>query len=121
VPEGLLRMADMAQPVFTATDGRLPMFIEFWNEARHDEAVRKIMIDPYRQYRDYFSQIVQAGVKEGTLKPVEPDMAAQVIVSLAVGLVLQSAFDPSGADWGKVTRNALQMLLEGLRKAEGRE
>jgi len=116
VPEGLLRMASKAQGVFDAASGQLSMFLEFWTEAQHDPAVREVILAPYRRYRDYLSEIIQAGIQEQTLKSVDPDVAAQVMVSLAVGLVLQGVLDPKGADWGKTTRNAIQILLEGLQK-----
>ena len=115
VPEGLLRMAGKAQSVFDAAGGQLPMFLEFWTEAQHDPVIRKVILAPYRRYRDYFSEIIQAGIEEHTLKSVDPDVAAQVMVSLAVGLVLQGVLDPKGANWGKTTQNAIQILLEGLQ------
>ncbi len=116
VPEALLHMADMAQGVFDAADGQLPMFLEFWTEARHDPEIWRAMIAPYRRYRDYFSGIIKAGVAEGSLRKVAPDIAAQVVVSFAVGLVLQGVLDPQGADWGKVVREGLRILLQGLER-----
>jgi AcrR family transcriptional regulator len=115
VPEGLVRMTDMAQGVFQVAGGQLPIFLEFWVQGVHDPAIWQATIAPYRRYRDFFSSIVKAGIAEGTLRRVDPDMAAQVIVSLAVGLVLQGVLDPQGADWGRVARNAIQVLLEGLK------
>jgi AcrR family transcriptional regulator len=114
VPDGLLRMTDMAQQVFQAAGGQLPMFLEFWNKAVHDQAIWQATIAPYHRYRDFFSNIIRAGIAEGTLRPVDPDTAAQVIVSLAVGLVLQGALDPKGADWGQAARDGIQIFLEGL-------
>jgi len=116
VPERLVRMADMAQHVFQMADGRLPMFLEFLIEARHDPAVWQAVIAPYRRYGAFFADIIRAGIAEGTLRSVDPETTAQVIVSLAAGLVLQSVFDPTGADWGQVTLESFQMLLEGLKK-----
>ncbi len=116
IPEGILRMADQAQHVFKMADGQLAMFLEFWIEAGHDPAIWQATIAPYRRYRDFFSNIVQAGIAEGTLRQVDPEMAAQVIVSLAAGLVLQGVFDPKGADWGQVAHQAIQMLLDGLER-----
>jgi AcrR family transcriptional regulator len=118
-PEQLVRMSEMAGGVFQMADGRLPIFLEFMSEARHDPAVWQAVIAPYRRYRDYFGDFIRGGVEEGTLQPVEPDTAAQVIVSLAVGLVLQSVFDPTGADWKKVTLEGMKMLLGGLERKRG--
>ena len=92
------------------------MFLEFWTRAAREPEVWQATIAPYRRYRAFFSGMVEAGVAEGTLRPVDPGVAAHVIVSLAVGLVLQGALDPDGADWGQVTRESIQMLLDGLRK-----
>lgn len=115
VPEGLLRMANMAQNVFKMADERLPMFLEFLTEARHDPSVWQAMVAPYQRYRAFFANIIEAGIAEGTLQPVDPEAAAHVIVSMAVGLVAQRVFDPTGADWGDVMQQAVQTILKGLQ------
>ena len=116
VPEGLVQMAGMVRPVFQVGSGRLPMFLEFWNKAAHDPAIWQATIAPYRRYRAFFSGLVEAGIAERTLRPVDPEVVAHVIVSLAVGLVLQGSLDPEGADWGQVAKDGIQMLLEGLQR-----
>jgi len=118
VPEELLQMAGMAQVIFHEARGRLPMFMEFWNKAARDPAIWEATVHPYRRYTAFFAEIVRAGIAEGSLRPVDPEIAAQAIVSLAVGLVLQGLMDPQGADWGRVMRESFQMLLEGLKRKE---
>jgi len=118
VPEGLLHVADRAEHIFDMADEQLPMFLEFWTEARHDPVIRQEVIAPYRRYRDYFSGIIQAGMAEGSLRQVDPDVVAQIIVSLAVGLVLQGVLDPQGTNWGEVVREGLRMLLQDLEKKQ---
>jgi hypothetical protein len=44
-------------------------------------------------------------------------VAAQVIVSLAVGLVLQGVLDPHGADWEKTARESMHILMNGLARS----
>jgi AcrR family transcriptional regulator len=114
VPEGLLAMASEMQGVFAAADGRLPLFLEFWQQARRDPAVWKELIAPYRRYRDYFARIVQTGIDEGSLRQVDTQAAGQALVALAVGIVVQGVLDPGGASWDLVTRGALQLLITGL-------
>ncbi len=116
VPEGLLQMACMAQVVFEVAGGQLPMFIEFLMQARHDPAIWEATIEPYRRYQAFFSHIIETGITEGSLRPIDSKLASQVLVSLAVGLVLQGVFDPKGADWGNVAREGVQVLLQGLEK-----
>jgi AcrR family transcriptional regulator len=116
VPETLISMTNLLPGVFAAAEDRLPMFLEFWLQASRDETVWKAIIAPYRHYQEHFSKLIQAGMDEGSLKPVEPKVAAQVIVSLAVGLVLQGVLDPHGADWEKAARESMQILMNGLAK-----
>lgn len=100
--------------VFEAGRGRLPIFLEFWSKASREPEVWRASIEPYERYRSYFATIVASGVAEGALRPVDPEMAARVLVSLAVGLLLQGLLDPDGADWGRVAEEGMKMLLEGL-------
>ncbi len=112
IPERLLQMTGMVRQVFEAGSGQLPIFLEFLTQAAHDPAVWQATIAPYRRYRASFRGMIEAGIAEGSLRPVDPETAAQVIVSLAVGLVLQGLLDPHGADWGQVAEESVQMLLE---------
>ena len=116
VPGELLRMSGMVRQVFQAGNGQLPIFLEFWARAARDPAVWQATVAPYRRYRALFAEVIEAGMAEGTLRRVDPQATAQVIVSLAVGVVLQGLLDPEGADWGRVAQDGMQMLLDGLKK-----
>jgi len=114
VPQGLLHMAGLARLIFSEASGRLPIFLEFWDQASHDREVWQATVAPYRRYRDWFANIIRAGVAEGSLRPVDPDAAALTIVALAVGMLLQGLLDPDGANWGQATHDGMTMLLNGL-------
>jgi AcrR family transcriptional regulator len=116
VPETLIQMTNLLPGVFAAAEDRLPMFLEFWLQASRDETVWQAIIAPYRHYQEQFSKLMQAGIDEGSIKPVDPHLAAQVIVSLAVGLVLQGVLDPHSADWAVVAQQSMQVLMNGLAK-----
>jgi len=114
VPETLVSMTDLLPGVFAAAEDRLPMFLEFWLQASRDEKIWNAVIAPYHQYQGLFAKLVDDGIAERTLNPVDSHAAAQVIVSMAVGLVLQGVLDPHGADWGKIARTSMQILMNGL-------
>jgi AcrR family transcriptional regulator len=116
VPETLVHMTNLLPGVFAAAEDRLPMFLEFWLQASRDENIWKAMIAPYRHYQDHFAKLIEDGIAEGSLKPADSHVAAQVIVSLAVGLVLQGVLDPHGADWEKTASKSMQILMNGLAK-----
>ena len=116
VPDTLITMTNLLPGVFAAAENRLPMFLEFWLQASRDETVWKAIIAPYRHYQEYFLKLINDGMKEGSIKRVDSQVAAQVIVSMAVGLVLQGVLDPHGADWEKTARESMQILMNGLAK-----
>jgi AcrR family transcriptional regulator len=114
VPERLEGLAAMAQQVFADASGQVPMFVEFWRQATKDPGVWQATIEPYRRFRSSFAALVSEGIAEGSLRPVDPNLAAQVLVSLGVGLVLQGVLDPGGAEWHSATQQAIRLLLDGL-------
>ena len=116
IPETLVQMTDLLPGVFAAAEDRLPMFLEFWLQASRDEKVWNAVIAPYRHYQEHFARLIEDGIAEGSLKPRDSQLAAQVIVSMAVGLVLQGVLDPHGADWEKTARESMRILMNGLAK-----
>lgn len=114
VPETLVHMATLMPVAMASAEGRLNMWLEFWLQASRDKAVWKATVAPYRHYRDLFTEIIRQGIAEGTVKDVDPDAAAQAILSMAVGLFLQSVLDPQGGDWRKVTEKSMYLLMAGL-------
>jgi AcrR family transcriptional regulator len=120
IPETLVHMTNLLPGVFAAAEDRLPMFLEFWLQASRDEKVWKAVIAPYRHYQAYFTGLVEEGIAEGSLKETDARAAAQVIVSLAVGMVLQGVLDPHGADWEKTAHESMQILMNGLSNGHQR-
>lgn len=115
VPEGLQHMVGAAQQVFEVASGQIPMFLEFWSKASRDPVVWQATIDPYHRYRTFLAGLIEAGTAEGSLKSVNPEVTAHLLLSLAVGLLLQGLLDPQGADWSQVAQQCLDMLMEGLK------
>lgn len=117
--EGLVRMAGVAGQFASAAGGKLPMFLEFWTHASHDPSVWQATIAPYQRYQQVFAGLIQTGIDEGSLRVTDPNLAARLLLSLAVGLLLQASLDPQGADWQRVIEQSLRLLLSGLeRRAE---
>jgi AcrR family transcriptional regulator len=121
VPEGLQAVAGIMPSVLSEAQGQVPLFLEFWLQASRDPVVWKATIAPYERYRQFFSDLVSAGMREGTLRPVDPQVAGAVIVSFAVGLFMQGALDPAGSDWPRVAQQGIRILLDGMsRQGEDR-
>jgi AcrR family transcriptional regulator len=116
VPETLVHMTNLLPDVFATAEDRLPMFLEFWLQASRDEKVWKAVIAPYRHFQEQFTKLIEDGIAEGSIKSVDPQVAAQVILSLAVGLVLQGILDPSSTNWQEMARESMHIILNGLAK-----
>jgi AcrR family transcriptional regulator len=118
VPEMLTHMGSMFSFIFQSASGRLPMFLEFWSKAIRDEEVWKKTIAPYHGYQQQIAQFMQKGMSEGALAEGDAQTAAWLIMALVSGIILQSQLDPQSANWEKVGRQGLQVMLEGLRKRD---
>jgi AcrR family transcriptional regulator len=121
VPDGLLHMADQAGRIFRDARGQLPMFLEFWTQASQHPEFWQETVAPYRSYQASFAALIEAGIAEGSLRPVNAAVASRAIVAVAVGVLLQGLLDPQGADWGKVMTESMRMMLEGLESGDSQD
>jgi AcrR family transcriptional regulator len=119
VPQVILQMAAIAGSLFQTADIHLPIFLEFWTQANHDPQIWETAIAPYRRYQNYFAEMIQEGIEQGSLQPVDAQLAARVVVSLAVGMLMQSLFDPSITDWQTEAKRSMELLLNGLVRRKG--
>jgi len=111
---GLLHMAALAGRIFQDGRGQLPMFLEFWTQASQHPEFWEETIAPYRSYQASFAALIEAGIAEGSLRPVDSAVASRAIVALAIGVLLQGLLDPQGAPWGQVMTDSMKLMLEGL-------
>lgn len=116
VPQVILQMAELVGSLFQTADIHLPIFLEFWTQANHDPHVWEAAIAPYRRYQSYFAEMIQEGINEGSLQPVDAHLAARVLVSLAVGMLMQSLFDPQITNWQSEARQSMELLMNGIAR-----
>ena len=113
-PETFMLMTQAFPYLFKTAGEGLPMFLEFWLQASRDKKIWEASIAPYRRYHKYFTSLIKKGVKEGSFVDVDPELTSRMIVSTAMGLLLQSLLDPKGADWEKVARDSTNLLVNNL-------
>jgi AcrR family transcriptional regulator len=116
VPEKLLGMTVMIRSVFKEAGGSLPIFLEFLTKAAHSPVIWQATVAPFRKYHTFFARMVQDGIDEGSLRSVNPDLASNLLLAFAVGLLALGLLDPHGADWGQTAQEGMGMLLEGIEK-----
>ena len=116
VPQAIIQMAEMVGSLFQTADIHLPIFLEFWTQANHDPHIWEAAIAPYRRYQSYFAEMIQEGIDEGSLMPLDAQLAARVLVSLALGMLMQSLFDPQVANWQTEARQSMELLMNGITR-----
>jgi AcrR family transcriptional regulator len=116
IPQVIIQMAELAGSMFQSANIHLPIFLEFWTQANHDPQVWEAAIAPYRRYQAYFTQMIQEGIEEGSMDPVDPQLAGRVLVSLAIGLLMQPLFDPEITDWQTEARQSVELLMKGIAR-----
>jgi AcrR family transcriptional regulator len=116
VPQAILQMAEMVGSLFQTSDIHLPIFLEFWSQANHDPQVWEATVAPFHRYQSYFTEMIQEGINAGSIQPIDAQQAARVLVSLAVGLLMESLFNPQVSDWKNETRQSLELLLNGMAR-----
>ncbi|MBM3125626.1 MAG: TetR/AcrR family transcriptional regulator [Chloroflexi bacterium] len=113
-PETFMQMTKTFPYLFQTAGEGLPMFLEFWLQASRDKKVWEASIAPYRRYHRYFTSLIRKGVNEGSFVNVNPELTSRMILSTAMGLLLQSLMDPKGAKWEKVARDSTNLLINNL-------
>jgi AcrR family transcriptional regulator len=116
VPQAIIQMAEMVGSLFQTADIHLPIFLEFWTQANHDPHIWEAAIAPYRRYQSYFAEMIQEGIDEGSLMPLDAQLAARVLVSLALGMLMQSLFNPQVTNWQTEARQSMELLMNGITR-----
>ena len=116
VPNALLRMVKMIGVIFQRAAGQLPLFVEFLTKASRDPETWNATIAPYKFFRDFFADLIRRGIDEGSLRQVDPELTARIIVSFGAGLVMQGVFDPEGGRWTEVGVQGIKTILQGIVK-----
>lgn len=114
VPETLRLMTGLIPQIITTAGDHLQIFLEFWTQASRDPAMWQATIEPYHHYQVFFAELIAQGIREGSLENVDQQIAARIIVALALGLLLQGMFDPVGANWEEVSQQGIDLLLDGI-------
>jgi AcrR family transcriptional regulator len=117
VPASIARMAASADLIFTDGQGQFPMFLEFWQQSIRDELVWEETKQPFMKYLYYFSKLVEDGVQEGSIRPLDPATTARAILGLALGIILQSMLYPQQTDWKNELQISIDLLLRGMSNA----
>ena len=108
----LAKIIDRMQPAFLKAGKQLPVFLELYIKAITDNQLRQHALKSYNNFIKFFSHILSAGIKNGTIKKqIDPDTASKTLFAIAIGLLIQGLLNPDLTDWGVLAKKSLKMLL----------
>jgi hypothetical protein len=116
IPHALYQMAEIAGGIFQTADVSMSIFLEFWVQAYRDPVIWRSAVAPYRRYQDYFAQMIQEGIDQGSLRPVDPYQGSRTLVALSLGLLMQALFDVKSTDWQKEALESVALIMQGLER-----
>ncbi len=118
LPQLLQQVANLVKEIFAAEgeQQRRQVFLELLSAARHDPTILPALLTPLQKYREAFEQLISTGIRAGTLRRVDRELVAQILVTLGFGLTMRSLLDPQGDDWGAIASRAIPLLMQGLEK-----
>lgn len=94
----------------------MPLFLEFWAQSMRDPEIWAVTIRPYQKYLQLFSRMIQKGIEEGSFRPLKSDLTSRIILSMAIGLILQGLLDPDQSDWTKDMSAGIELLFKGIER-----
>ena len=111
----LIQMPYQFNMAFAAVPRGFPMLVDFWRQAMADPAIWKTAVEPYRYFMGFFMRIIETGQQDGSIrKDIDSEILARLLVAVAMGYLLEAAFDQEKADWSALTSEGLSLLLEGI-------
>lgn len=110
--EILLSIPEKFKPAFEEVDKQLPIFLELFIKAINDKELNKMALKSYNKFIAFFTGIINKGIKEGSVKKVNPDNAARVLFSLTVGMLMQGLLNPDAEDWVELAKRSILMILK---------
>lgn len=114
VPQQVAAMAAGVNEIYHVAGTKWNILLEFWAKSKADPEVAHSTVDMIRRYQGFFQQVLERGVSEGSLQLKDPKLAATVMLSVVLGLLLQGILDPEGQDWGALMQRTLAELMASM-------
>lgn len=95
----------------------LPVLVEFWTHAPHNETVCQGFRQLFARYRTDWSRVIGEGIVAGEFREeVNAEHLVSVTMAVADGLVLQWLVDPQAVDWEAIVASLVDIILRGIAR-----
>ena len=90
-----------------------PLFLEMWVQNLNDAEVKQTAVESYAHFRRPLTQLIEAGINQGSLRRVDALSMANILMAIPEGLMVQALVDKDSVDWQTVS-DTLDTLIDGL-------
>lgn len=109
--EILTEITEKMQPVFEQAGRQLPIFLELYIKAVNDPSLKKYVLKSYYSYLVFLTDVVSKGVEKDSVKKTDIEDISKILFAITIGLLVQGLINPQGADWGKLAKKSIRLLL----------
>lgn len=117
ISEGILKMTEIFEDIFRESKERLYLFLEFLRIGIKDEKILKKIESQFKKFKNYFSLIIEEGIREGSFRNVDSNMISKILISFSLGTIFQEIFDTS-EDWENFSLEGIQFIISNIKKEE---
>ncbi len=96
----------------------LPLIYQIHGLAGRDETIRQKFCDYFASYRQSIMALIEQGMAQGELRPVNPELAATVLAGFYEGFSELVLFAPQEVNLERDLLGGLDLIFEGLVKAD---
>lgn len=110
--EILIEITEKMQPVFEKAGKQLPIFLQLYIKSIDDPNLKKFALASYNSFLTFFANIIDGGIKKGSIKKVDSGDVSKILFAITIGLLIQGLISPQGANWSKLANKSIRLLLE---------
>jgi len=107
----LMSIPDGFSPFFEELGNQLPVFLELYVKSLSDPGLKKIILHSYNKFILFFTNIINRGVENGTIRKIDPKEGAEILFSMTVGMLMHGLLRPKSRDWEELSRKTISLLL----------
>ncbi len=113
--EQLKMLLMMFAQVMASDDPLLKIFIDFYAETRNDTEVYGALREMMEPYFEMIGNVIQRGIDDGKLKPVNPRQMAASLMAAFDGMFLYKMMLGDMFDWFDMAQQFSGVILAGLQ------
>jgi len=103
---------DKMQPVFENAGKQLPIFLELYIKAVNDPVLKKYVSTSYNNFFDFYRGALEERVVSKTMSACDAEDVAKILIAVTFGFIIQGIVNPGSADWKKLAKKSVDLLLK---------